>query len=137
MGQNLYCGARSPSGWLCVLRPHEQGDHLSIDNRETWKGSIGKPVRWMRQGPQEAAPTMLEKVGREILAETVPTHTELPEARIETQIPASMASTMTQREIAKAGGFTGNQCGHCGNMRMVQNGNCEKCSVCGETSGCS
>jgi len=39
--------------------------------------------------------------------------------------------------IAKSQGFTGNSCSACGNMQMVRNGTCEKCSVCGETTGCS
>jgi ribonucleoside-diphosphate reductase alpha chain len=39
--------------------------------------------------------------------------------------------------IAKSQGFTGNTCSECGNMQMIRNGTCEKCNVCGSTSGCS
>jgi hypothetical protein len=37
----------------------------------------------------------------------------------------------------KAMGFTGNICTSCGQMMMVRNGTCEKCTVCGTTTGCS
>lgn len=40
-------------------------------------------------------------------------------------------------EQSKAMGFTGNTCPECGNFQMVRNGTCEKCSVCGATTGCS
>lgn len=34
-------------------------------------------------------------------------------------------------------GFTGDLCPDCGNMKMIRNGTCLKCSVCGSTTGCS
>jgi ribonucleoside-diphosphate reductase alpha chain len=41
------------------------------------------------------------------------------------------------RATALLKGFTGSQCSECGNFEMVRNGTCEKCNVCGSTSGCS
>ncbi|MFA6489122.1 MAG: vitamin B12-dependent ribonucleotide reductase [Candidatus Micrarchaeia archaeon] len=38
---------------------------------------------------------------------------------------------------AKAQGFTGAQCSACGSMKVKQNGSCQVCVDCGETTGCS
>ncbi len=38
---------------------------------------------------------------------------------------------------AKSKGYTGEQCGSCGSMRVRQNGTCTICDDCGVTSGCS
>ncbi len=38
---------------------------------------------------------------------------------------------------ARAQGFTGDNCGTCGGMKMVRNGSCLKCMDCGGTTGCS
>ncbi|MCX8196941.1 MAG: vitamin B12-dependent ribonucleotide reductase [Candidatus Micrarchaeota archaeon] len=38
---------------------------------------------------------------------------------------------------AKAQGFTGLQCPSCGSMKVKQNGSCQVCVDCGETTGCS
>lgn len=38
---------------------------------------------------------------------------------------------------AKAFGYTGEQCEHCGSMRVRRNGSCTVCEECGGTSGCS
>ena len=38
---------------------------------------------------------------------------------------------------ARAQGYTGDQCGNCGSMRVKQNGACHVCDDCGTTSGCS
>ncbi|MFA4983109.1 MAG: vitamin B12-dependent ribonucleotide reductase [Candidatus Micrarchaeia archaeon] len=38
---------------------------------------------------------------------------------------------------AKAQGFTGAQCLACGSMKVKQNGSCQVCVDCGETTGCS
>ena len=39
--------------------------------------------------------------------------------------------------VAKAQGFTGAQCLACGSMKVKQNGSCQVCVDCGETTGCS
>ncbi|MFC2252462.1 hypothetical protein ACETRX_22695 [Labrys portucalensis] len=38
---------------------------------------------------------------------------------------------------ARAQGFTGDACPHCGNFAMRQAGTCATCTACGETTGCS
>jgi ribonucleoside-diphosphate reductase alpha chain len=38
---------------------------------------------------------------------------------------------------AKSQGFTGAQCLGCGSMKVKQNGSCQVCVDCGETTGCS
>ena len=55
------CGARSPGGWLCVLAQGHEGEHMTIDNTRTWKGSPGRPVFWSDApkrviGPVKKAP---------------------------------------------------------------------------------
>jgi len=49
------------------------------------------------------------------------------------------APVATDRSIAtaRAQGYTGDQCGNCGSMRVKQNGACHVCEDCGTTSGCS
>jgi hypothetical protein len=43
----------------------------------------------------------------------------------------------TQIKLAKASGFTEDQCSKCGSFKMKRNGTCLLCTDCGETSGCS
>jgi hypothetical protein len=45
--------------------------------------------------------------------------------------------TLTQGEIAREMGFTGNPCPACGGMKMKFAGKCETCSECGHSAGCS
>jgi len=46
------------------------------------------------------------------------------------------ASPHELSRLARAGGYTGNECDHCGSMRMRQNGTCEVCDDCGESGAC-
>ena len=41
------------------------------------------------------------------------------------------------KDAARQQGFTGDQCGACGSMKMKRNGSCMLCVDCGETTGCS
>lgn len=41
-----YCGNKGPDGFLCILKHGHGGDHLSLDNREVWQDTPGKPVSW-------------------------------------------------------------------------------------------
>lgn len=38
---------------------------------------------------------------------------------------------------ARDQGYTGDECGQCGSMKMRRNGACLLCDSCGSTSGCS
>jgi ribonucleoside-diphosphate reductase alpha chain len=40
-------------------------------------------------------------------------------------------------EIARISGYEGDPCRECGQLTMVRNGACLKCTTCGSTSGCS
>ena len=40
-------------------------------------------------------------------------------------------------KVARGKGYTGDQCGACGSMRVKRNGACTVCDDCGSTSGCS
>jgi ribonucleoside-diphosphate reductase alpha chain len=43
----------------------------------------------------------------------------------------------TRAKAAKEQGFTGAQCLACSSMKVKQNGSCQVCIDCGETTGCS
>lgn len=51
--------------------------------------------------------------------------------------PLSDTSTLTQAEIAKASGFTGDTCSNCQGVHMQIAGHCMVCADCGTTTGCS
>ncbi len=56
-----------------------------------------------------------------------------------TSAPPQRPLGESQKKVmtAKAQGYTGEQCGNCGSMRVKQNGACHVCEDCGTTSGCS
>ena len=59
-------------------------------------------------------------------------------ARKAIAVPSIQASEVEAKvATAKAHGYTGEQCGNCGSMRVKQNGACHVCEECGTTSGCS
>jgi ribonucleoside-diphosphate reductase alpha chain len=47
------------------------------------------------------------------------------------------ASLLTQGEMARQQGYTGDCCSHCQQFRMKQSGHCMVCDACGTTTGCS
>jgi ribonucleoside-diphosphate reductase alpha chain len=49
----------------------------------------------------------------------------------------AIGENMKKVQTARAQGYTGEQCGNCGSMRVKQNGACHVCEDCGTTSGCS
>jgi len=49
----------------------------------------------------------------------------------------SAVSVLTEIDMAKMKGYTGDACPDCGSFTMVRNGACLKCVTCGATSGCS
>lgn len=51
--------------------------------------------------------------------------------------PPLETPTMTQGEMARAQGYTGDCCTTCGQFRMKQSGHCLVCDACGTTTGCS
>lgn len=50
---------------------------------------------------------------------------------------AKVMDTIQQVQQARNLGYTGDVCPECGNMTMVRNGTCLKCTTCGATTGCS
>lgn len=50
---------------------------------------------------------------------------------------APASPIMTQGEMARAQGYTGDACSQCGQFRMKQSGHCLVCDSCGTTTGCS
>jgi hypothetical protein len=45
--------------------------------------------------------------------------------------------TMTQKELSRSQGYTGDLCVHCSNFTMKRNGPCLVCETCGHTTGCN
>ncbi len=81
---------------------------------------------------------------------TSPTsHVEEQKGQVKLLEPASKPLTVSAEEregegdfddkarSAKAQGYTGAQCEGCGSMKVKQNGSCQVCIDCGETTGCS
>jgi ribonucleoside-diphosphate reductase alpha chain len=69
------------------------------------------------------------------------THSKPSESTTTSSASAASAQRTGDVEVrvatAKAHGYTGEQCGNCGSMRVKQNGACHVCEECGTTSGCS
>ena len=51
--------------------------------------------------------------------------------------PVEKTAATVGKIDAKALGYTGEQCGRCGSMKVKRNGACSVCIDCGETTGCS
>lgn len=60
-----------------------------------------------------------------VFASAVPAPTAAPQP----------STAMTQREIARSQGFTGDACDRCHAFAMKRDGKCLTCSACGSTSG--
>lgn len=53
------------------------------------------------------------------------------------EIPNERAATLTQSEIARESGYTGDPCDVCGAFKLRRTGTCVTCEACGANSGCS
>ena len=111
-----YCASRSSSqGFYCILLKGHEGHCLSLDNRELWKGTPGKPVLWelRSQGPsvQSLSP------------------------RLDSTDLGAPEQTDESAGIARSKGFVGELCGNCGGFNTLRRGACILCSDCGDTSG--
>ena len=63
---------------------------------------------------------------------------KLVEAPVEKEDAGGSGSDFDERaKTAKEQGFTGAQCLNCSSMKVKQNGSCQVCIDCGETTGCS
>jgi ribonucleoside-diphosphate reductase alpha chain len=51
--------------------------------------------------------------------------------------PSHPSDIAGKRNQARMQGYTGDDCGDCGNFALVRNGTCLKCEACGSTTGCS
>lgn len=88
--------------------------------------SDGKSIRSLLPAQLGRAAPLIDNALREALMAPAPA----PAATAET-------STMTQGEMARAQGYTGDCCTTCGQFRMKQSGHCLVCDACGTTTGCS
>jgi hypothetical protein len=60
----------------------------------------------------------------------------LPAYEVTGNIPKTEAPLMTQQEMARMAGKTGNVCTGCGGFNLVRTGSCETCQDCGHNAGC-
>lgn len=123
------CGAVGPDGFLCVLADGHEGDHLSIDNREMWKGTPGKPVRWAQERRGVARVVVSDEYVSQVDCGTFK-EPPAPAQRTKPLGPQTAAS------VAKAKGFTGIPCELCGSLETVRIGTCLRCNACGSSGGC-
>lgn len=103
-----YCTAKHPGdGWLCILAHGHDGAHLSLDNRQQWEGTPGRPVRWQPTPAKAPAP-----------------EGKLPE-RLALPTPAG-----------KSLGYTGIPCDACQSLNTVRSGKCLTCMDCHAAGEC-
>lgn len=74
-----------------------------------------------------------------LLTDPNPPPAQEPAAIVPAAIAVEVAAlpTMTQGEMARAKGYTGDCCSNCHEFRMKQSGHCLVCDACGTTTGCS
>jgi hypothetical protein len=113
MGRD-FCGDKHLDGWLCILRPHEKGDHMSLDNKQLWKGTPGMPIRWVRK---EVAEKLAAEYGG---------------GRAPGSDPRSLSF-----DQARQLNYTGDPCPSCQALTLKRNGACLLCTSCGDQSSCS
>lgn len=91
--------------------------------------SDGKSIRSLLPAQLGRAAPMIDAALRDLFLTPTPP----------TPDPAVLATvqTMTQGEMARAQGYTGDCCTTCGQFRMKQSGHCLVCDGCGTTTGCS
>lgn len=116
-----YCGEIGPRGFRCILAAGHTGHHLSIDNREEWKGTPGKPVVW-------------EQFTREQTDELSLMNNPLLTANeIKTADPVQARSSIFG---SNPNPYTGEFCTECGSDKVRRAGTCAVCEECGTTTGC-
>lgn len=120
------CGNEGPEGFRCILLAGHDEQHLSIDNREIWRGSPGKPVRWSDGPHLEAVHVTREnQKGVATLEETA------RRGPMKLGVGSAVGLTIPGLPV------TGEVCTNCGGSNMIPEGRCSKCVECGTTTGCS
>lgn len=76
-------------------------------------------------------------IARHVIPTVVMTATAQPPKTMLPVLDPKEADMMTQGEIARASGYTGDPCQHCGAFKLKVSGHCFVCEACGETTGCS
>lgn len=122
-----YCLTKSPDGFVCLRRKHPDNvPHTSADNRVVVDGKPGRIIEWTGDG-------MPGRAYREVRLDA---HEGRAPRTLHAE-PALPNPTLTQGEIAKASGYTGDVCGTCQSLKVRRNGSCLVCDECGTTTGCS
>jgi|AACY02.2.fsa_nt_gi hypothetical protein len=114
-----YCGAKSPSGWFCLLSEGHEGDHMSINNAALWKETPGRPVFWKRE---KAEPELT----REQTDEVVRSNPLLTNSEIDSKLPTPLFMGTKIDDL----------CGKCGQPTLVRESACRtRCMSCGNIDG--
>jgi hypothetical protein len=122
MASDPYCPAAHPGGgWLCILRRDHDGPHLSLDNRQRWRGTVGLPVRW-------------QAMARDLpMAEHPPATNGHPAKAPRPSPPVKLA---LPEPTGQALGYTGIPCDACGGPNTVRSGKCLTCMDCHAAGEC-
>ena len=104
-------------------------------NGGTGNGGAGSPPPGDRDANShgsDAGGFSLTEAGRAVAATRteVAVQTRTSRATLET-------ASLSESDLARLKGYTGDACDECGCFTMVRNGACLKCVNCGATSGCS
>jgi hypothetical protein len=105
-------------------------DYMVVANIDGVMRVIG--LRAMDAGERQAVEHMLSR--RFMAQEVIPP--SKPVVKTAPINPPTAHSTLTQGEIAREQGFTGNPCQQCGGLRLKRSGTCETCQDCGWNAGC-
>lgn len=84
------------------------------------------------------ATSIIDYVFRALEKEYLESESKVEEPVLKSTIKENIKSIETlEKPDPKIMGFTGEQCGKCGSMKVKRNGACSVCIDCGETTGCS
>lgn len=72
--------------------------------------------------------------GRGYYRHTLHTEEQTPSS---SEVVVTPTPELSDTDIARQQGFTGNICLFCGGVHLQQAGHCEVCADCGTTTGCS
>jgi len=138
-----YCSGAHPDGWLCILRAGHDGVHLSLDNRQRWRGTVGLPVRW--RADVVDLPTLPDSGAADDVVDGLRGGgAGLPPGPADARgldSPGGPPATgdsppATAAPATWAPAPTGDACGVCGRLEVVRETACRtRCRACGAIDG--
>jgi hypothetical protein len=144
------CTAQSTDGFYCLLREGHEAlgePHLSLDNKQIWKGSPGRPIRWespkaKTHEPRKPIPAYdaLRKFSAKKLTDAPDGEQERPAPAVpEPGIEPILVTSEEAKEVLKKSDeleYTGEQCQFCNSTKVVRESSCRtRCYGCGAIDG--